>query len=78
MKPLNIDKQLLIERIDRVVRRTFKIDFTWDWPCGVAYYGICKAWEVTGNQEYIEFLAKWVDEYIEIGLPPFMVNACAA
>ena len=61
--------------MDRVVRRTMQIDFTWDWPCGVAFYGICKAWEVTQNQEYIDFLVRWVDEYLEVGLPPFTVNA---
>lgn len=61
--------------IDRVVRRTMQIDFTWDWPGGVAFYGICKAWETTGNREYIEFLVHWVDEYLAIGLPPFTVNA---
>ncbi|RPJ06750.1 MAG: glycoside hydrolase 105 family protein, partial [Spirochaetaceae bacterium] len=65
----------IISLIDRVVRRTMTIDFTWDWPCGVAFYGICKAWEKTGNQEYIDFLVKWVDEYIAIGLPPFTINA---
>jgi unsaturated rhamnogalacturonyl hydrolase len=61
--------------IDRVVRRTMQIDFTWDWPCGVAFYGICQAFAVTGNQEYLDFLVGWVDEYLEIGLPPLTVNA---
>lgn len=61
--------------IDRVVQRTMKIDFTWDWPCGVAFYGICEAWEATKEQKYIDFLGQWVDDYLEIGLPPFTVNA---
>jgi unsaturated rhamnogalacturonyl hydrolase len=61
--------------IDRVVRRTMQIDLTWDWPCGVAFYGICQAFAVTGNQEYLDFLVGWVDEYLEVGLPPFTVNA---
>lgn len=63
--------------IDRIVKRTMNMDFTWDWPGGVAFYGIGKAWEVTGNGNYIDFLVKWVDEYLDIGLPPMMVNACA-
>lgn len=72
---LKYDEQELKNLIDNIVKRTTKIDFTWDWPCGVAFYGICQAWEVTRNQEYIDFLVKWVDEYLEIGLPPFTVNA---
>ena len=77
MKKLEYDEEKIKELIDRVVKRTMKMDFTWDWPCGVAFYGICKAWEVTKNQEYIDYLVKWVDEYIEIGLPKFMINAVA-
>lgn len=72
---IQYDENELKELIDRVVRRTMNIDFTWDWPCGVAFYGITKAYEVTKNQEYIDFLVKWVEEYLEIGLPPFTVNA---
>ncbi len=77
MQKVQFDEQQIIETIDRVVKRTMNMDFTWDWPCGVAFYGISKAWEATGKQEYIDFLVKWVDEYLEIGLPPLMVNACA-
>ena len=72
---LQYDEDKIKALMDSVVRRTMKIDFTWDWPCGVAFYGICQAWEVTRNQEYLDFLVKWVDEYLEIGLPPFTVNA---
>lgn len=77
MQKIQFDEQQIIETIDRVVKRTMNMDFTWDWPCGVAFYGISKAWEATSKQEYIDFLVKWVDEYLEIGLPPLMVNACA-
>ena len=69
------DEQQIKGLIDSIVRRTMKIDFTWDWPCGVAFYGICRAWEATGNEEYIDLLTRWVDAYLEIGLPPFNVNA---
>ncbi len=69
--------EAMVALIDRVVRRTMQIDFTWDWPCGVAFYGICKAWEVTGKQEYLDFLVQWVDEYLSVGLPPLTVNAVA-
>jgi unsaturated rhamnogalacturonyl hydrolase len=69
------DEQQLKMQIDNIVRRTMKIDFTWDWPCGVAFYGICQSWEVTQNEEYLDFLIQWVDEYLLIGLPSFTVNA---
>jgi unsaturated rhamnogalacturonyl hydrolase len=75
MAVLHYDEQEIKQIIDKVVKRTMNMDFRWDWPCGVAYYGICKAWEVTANEEYIDFLVKWVDEYLEIGLPPLMINA---
>lgn len=32
-----------IAGFDRIVDRTMKMDLTWDWPCGVAYYGISEA-----------------------------------
>lgn len=74
---LDIDETLIRRKIDAVVKRTMATDMTWDWPCGVAFYGVSKAYETTGEKSYIEFLARWVDEYLEIGLPPFMVNAVA-
>lgn len=75
MAIVNYDEAEIKKILDKVVRRTMNIDFTWDWPCGVAFYGICKAWEVTKNQDYIDFLVNWVDEYLEIGIPPFTINA---
>ena len=72
---LQYDEQKLKLIIDNIVKRTMQIDFSWDWPGGVAFYGICKAWEVTRNEAYIDYLIKWVDEYLEIGIPPFTVNA---
>lgn len=73
----SIDRSEIERTIDLVVERTFSMDFRWDWPCGVAFYGIGKAWRATGKIVYMERLAAWVDEYVELGLPPFMVNAMA-
>jgi len=53
------------------------MDMTWDWPCGVAYYGISEAYRVTGKEEYLQLLKDRVDEYMELGLPAWSVNACA-
>ena len=64
--------------VDRIVRRTMRMDMPWDWPSGVAYYGICRAYEATGKKEYLELLKERVDELIELGLPsPWTVNTCA-
>lgn len=74
---LKYDRQQILAAIDAVVKKTMTMDMTWEWPCGVAYYGVCKAYEETKNQEYLDGLVKWVDEYISLGLPPWTVNTCA-
>ena len=72
-----IDPNTLLPIIDAVVKRTMRMDMTWDWPCGVAYYGIGQAYETTGNEEYLNLLKDRADEYMELGLPGWSVNACA-
>jgi unsaturated rhamnogalacturonyl hydrolase len=53
------------------------MDMTWEWPCGVAYYGVSKAYEVTRNKAYLDMLVEWTNNYIELGLPEWNVNTCA-
>ncbi len=78
MLKLEIDKKEIEKVIDRIVRKTMNMDLTWDWPCGVAYYGIGDAWEKTGKEEYLTLLKDRVDELIDLGLPKvWTVNACA-
>lgn len=78
MEGLNITQNQLLEAIDKVVRRTMQMDLAWNWSCGVAYYGICKAYEVTENREYIDLVKARIDEFIELGLPEkWTVNSCA-
>ncbi|MBE5876288.1 MAG: glycoside hydrolase 105 family protein [Lachnospiraceae bacterium] len=78
MLKLEFDQKEIEEVIDKIVKRTMKMDLTWDWPCGVAYYGIADAYEKTGNEEYLKLLKDRVDELIELGLPSvWTVNACA-
>lgn len=69
-----MSKDTLTAVIDSVVSRTMRMDFAWDWSAGVAFYGVCEAHRVTGNGAYVDFLARWVDRYVEHGLPPFTVN----
>lgn len=79
MTKLEYDKKQIEEVIGTIVRKTMNMDLTWDWPCGVAYYGIAKAYEVTKDEEYLTLLKNRIDEYIdELGLPKvWTVNTCA-
>lgn len=77
MLKLEFDQKEIENVIDRIVDKTMKMDLTWDWPCGVAYYGISVAYETTKNQKYLELLKNRIDEYMELGLPHWTVNTCA-
>lgn len=77
MLKLTFNKKELEDVVDKIVKRTMKMDMVWDWPCGVAYYGICEAYEVTKNEEYINLLKDRIDEFIELGLPNWTVNTCS-
>jgi len=75
---LEHNKESILDHIDRVVKKTLDMDLIWDWPCGVAYYGISRAYETTGNAEYIDGLKSAVDARIEAGLPSsWTVNTCS-
>ncbi len=77
MLKLTYDRDEILKVIDKVVRKTMTMDLTWDWPCGVAYYGVSRAYETTGNKDYLEMLVKWTDEYMALGLLDWTVNTCA-
>ncbi|GIO16112.1 unsaturated rhamnogalacturonyl hydrolase YesR [Cohnella xylanilytica] len=74
MPALVFDENEIKRVIDRVVDRTFRMDFSWDWPGGVAFYGVCEAYEATGKEEYLQKVKEWVDENIADGLPKLTVN----
>lgn len=77
MTTLEFDREQIEELVDKIVLRTMRMDMPWDWPCGVAYYGISRAWEVTKNEKYLNLMKDRVDEYLELGLPVWTVNTCA-
>ncbi|WP_414813228.1 glycoside hydrolase family 88 protein [Paenibacillus sp. Soil766] len=58
----------------RVADYTFGMDLTWDWPGGVAFYGVSRLFEVTGERAYLERMAVWCDEYIDAGIPGWTVT----
>ena len=64
MYKLEYDNEEILEMIDHMVTRTMRMDLTWDWPCGVAYYGVSKAYEVTKNEKYLNLMKDRIDEYI--------------
>jgi len=74
---LKVNDAELKQVVEHIVNYTFNMDLTWDWPCGVAYYGVSRAFEVTNNVQYLERMAAWCEEYIEVGLPTWTVNTCA-
>ena len=77
MGKITYDKAKIEEAVDRIVERTKRMDMSWDWPCGVAYYGISSAYEATKKEEYLDFLKERVEELISLGLPVWTVNTCA-
>ncbi len=74
---LQYEKEQIESMMDAIVKKTMAMDLTWDWPCGVAYYGISEAYAASGKKEYLELMKARVDEYIELGLPNWTVNTCA-
>lgn len=77
MLKVNFKEDKIKQMIDAVVEKTMTMDLEWSWSCGVAYYGIAKAYEVTKNEQYLALLKDRIDEYMALGLPDFNVNACA-
>ena len=74
---LTIDREPLRKAADAVVEKTMEMDLPWEWPCGVAYYGVARAFEATQRQEILDLLKARVDTLIALGLPRFTVNTCA-
>ena len=74
---LHLNRDILPGVMVAVAQKTIEMDLPWDWPCGVAYYGVARAYEATGNKELLEILKTKADALIALGLPPFTVNTCA-
>ncbi len=71
------DRSRLLAAVDAIAQQTMRMDLAWDWPCGVAYYGMCEVSRVTGDEKYIAMVKARVDEYIALGLPIWTVNTCS-
>ncbi|MDR2042788.1 MAG: glycoside hydrolase family 88 protein [Clostridium sp.] len=77
MMKLTVDKEKINSTIEKIVFRTMQMDEPWEWPMGVAYYGVALAYELTGNQSWLKLLRDRYDELIALGLPDWVVNTCA-
>lgn len=78
MKNIQFNREQIEDMIDRIVKRTMEMDMAWNWQCGVAYYGVCRAYEKTKKEEYLELLKERMEEFIHLGLPEqWTVNSCA-
>lgn len=77
MIKLQYDEKALLTVMDKLVQKTMQMDETWEWPCGVAFYGITDAYALTENEEWLKPLRARVDEFIDLGLSPWTVNTCA-
>ena len=77
MLKLQFNKEQLLKTIESMVNKTMEMDLKWDWPCGVAYYGVAEAIKATDNKEQLALLKARVDEHMAMGLPALNVNVCA-
>ena len=77
MAGIVFDKAQVMAAVDAIAEQTMRMDMMWDWPCGVAYYGMCEVSRVTGDDKYIKMVKDRVDEYIGLGLPIWTVNTCS-
>ena len=77
MASILFDQERVFSAVDSIVRHTMNMDLTWDWPCGVAFYGVCEACRATGRAEYLQWVKARVDEFLSLGLPVWTVNTCS-
>ncbi len=72
-----LNRAALLSAMDRTAKRTLEMDMPWEWPCGVAYYGLCEAARAADRPAYLDAIRERVNEFIDLGLPVLNVNTCA-
>ncbi|MDR1530596.1 MAG: glycoside hydrolase family 88 protein [Clostridiales bacterium] len=77
MIKLVLDEKEVRGLVAKVVERTMQMDEPWEWPSGVAYYGVSEAYRLLGEETWLKLLKDRADEFIGLGLPPWTVNTCA-
>ena len=78
MNDMTFDTEEMVSIMDKIIDRTMQMDLIWEWEAGVAYYGICRAYEVLKDESYLELVKLRIDELIDLGLhEEWSVNKCA-
>lgn len=74
-------RELLIRVADRILAVQdggWETDIQhFDWVPGVGLYGLCRAWQVTGQERYLSFLLKWTKEHLQEAFDRKTVNSSA-
>lgn len=50
---------------------------SWEWPQGVALYGIIRLWLFTGREDLRQLAENWYAKHLEAGLPGININTTA-
>ncbi|WP_242985446.1 beta-galactosidase BglB [Vallitalea okinawensis] len=81
-----MDKSHVLKTAEKVINRLISpvsddndhMDINlWEWPQGVAMYGLYKFYTYTGENKYLQYMINWYDEQIEKGLPIRNINTTA-
>lgn len=73
----------MMKRYQRLRDRTIAMDFSaiyhseWDWPQGVALYGLLRAWQYLGDQTAYEYVYNWVEQRLDFRVEKLCVNCTA-
>ena len=63
-------------RFTGLIERDFGIE-EWDWPQGLGLYGLIKCLQGKKHNRYMEFLDRWFQRNIALGLPSKNINTTA-
>lgn len=66
----------LVETLGRTPKQAKSLS-CWDWTHGVGIYGIYKLYSLTGDEKHLNYIEKWLQDRISIGLPEKNVNTVA-
>ncbi|MCY0880113.1 MAG: glycoside hydrolase family 88 protein [Firmicutes bacterium] len=70
----------LITMAQAMVRRTLQMNFSWDWPAAVAFYGVCCSLPLLPQDDAEQatgYLDVWLQKRLTRGIPRLTINTCA-
>lgn len=70
--------ELVADRILHAGSSRWEMDIDhFDWVPGVGLYGLYRAWQVTGEERYFEFLLSWTEKHLQEAFLQKTVNSSA-